>query len=107
MAPNGWRCGVKKHFVKEFDSDRLLWYLGATRISGLCFENTVREFLPMWTLIYRPCFTSILLGTITLLLASGCGTRSNQVVGESNGWTVEDYKKAIAEQDDAPVASEP
>lgn len=61
----------------------------------------------MRTLIHRSCFASILLGTITLPLASGCGTRSNQVVGESNGWTMEDYKKAIAEQDDAPVESEP
>ena len=107
MAFNGWRCGVEKHFVKEFDSGRLLWYLGATRTSALCLENTLREFLPMWNLIHRSCFASILLGTITLLLASGCGTRSNQVVGESNGWTMEDYKKAVAEQDDAPVESEP
>ena len=61
----------------------------------------------MWTLSHRFCFASVLLGAMTLLTATGCGKRSNQVVGESNGWTMEDYQKAVAEQNDAPVESGP
>ncbi len=45
------------------------------------------------------------LGSLLTLFICGCGPKPNRVVGESNGWTMEEYKKAIAEQDAA--ASQP
>ncbi len=39
------------------------------------------------------------LSILSGLFLPGCGDSPNKVVGDSNGWTVEQYRQAVAEQD--------
>jgi hypothetical protein len=42
---------------------------------------------------------------LCMLTVAGCGDKPNQVVGDSNGWTMEQYKQARDAEDQATATS--
>lgn len=45
--------------------------------------------------------------SLIIFMMCSCTGRSNQVVGDSNGWTIEEYNKALQESDKEASAPSP
>ncbi len=52
-------------------------------------------------------YLSLILFSASLAFSSGCGGKQNTVVGESNGWTMEDYRKAVAKESETASEATP